>query len=367
MRSFPGLLKQIEYEEILTKDLKDFNWEQKTFLDRTHKKHNIQKLPFIFNNIFGRKLFAWIWLLQNSNKYDYVIMRHMEFDPFALIFSWFVPNRILVHHAKESEELKVIRNNLFGFIASRVEKLTGRIAAQTSSALICVMKEIIEYQREVRKLPIDFPIFLYPNGVIVEKIPLIKNSVKNLDEIEIGFIAGTFSPWHGLDILLNECIEYSEKIFKEKIILNLIGKVDSKNKLKSLKLNNLNRNIKVIIHGRLDQKEYQKILSKCNLGIGSLAMYRTGVKEGATLKVREMLAMGLPVYSGHVDTALPDEFPFYKNNVVKLKNIIDFAKATASFTPKEIREASYPFISKHFWLKILTEDIKKLYLNNLNQ
>ena len=96
-------------------------------------------------------------------------------------------------------------------------------------------------------------------------------------------------------------------------------------------------------------------------------MYRAGVKEGATIKVREMLAMGLPVYSGHVDTALPQDFPFYKNNKVNLKNIIDFAKVTSSFTPKEIRAASYPFISKHFWLGKLTEDLKTLYLNNLNK
>ena len=53
----------------------------------------------------------------------------------------------------------------------------------------------------------------------------------------------------------------------------------------------------------LKQKEYWKIFCNCNIGIGSLAMYRNGLTDGCTLKVREMLlwdylfpAIKIPLY-----------------------------------------------------------------------
>jgi hypothetical protein len=33
--------------------------------------------------------------------------------------------------------------------------------------------------------------------------------------------------------------------------------------------------------------------------------------QACTLKVREYLAAGIPVYAGHLDSALPPDFPFY--------------------------------------------------------
>ena len=41
-------------------------------------------------------------------------------------------------------------------------------------------------------------------------------------------------------------------------------------------------------------------------------MYRNGLTDGCTLKVREILAMGLPIFSGHKDTALPFLIIFQK-------------------------------------------------------
>jgi len=71
--------------------------------------------------------------------------------------------------------------------------------------------------------------------------------------------------------------------------------------------------------------------------------------EGTTLKVREMLAMGLPVFSGHRDSALPDTFPYYASrNVMKLADLYNFACSMKGVTRGEVRDAAAPFIEKRF-------------------
>ena len=176
-KSFSGLLKQIEYDRQLMQNLKDIHYENYTFLDKVEKNSNFCRLPLIFRGLFGRKLFAWLWLLKNARKFDYVIIRHMEFDPFALIFAWFISNRIIVHHSREVEELLLIENNWKGNIASFMEKISGRISAKTSTALLTVSVDLINYQRKERNLPEDFPIIHFPNGIIVTNKSIILNVV----------------------------------------------------------------------------------------------------------------------------------------------------------------------------------------------
>ena len=229
-KSFPGLLKQIEYDRILMKNLKGFQWNNFTFLDAVDKDDtNSIRLPIFFKGLFSKKLFGWLWLLKNARNYDYVIMRHMEFDPFSILFATFVPNRILVHHSREVEELLLIRNNWQGFLASYTEKIFGGIAVRTSTALLTVSRDLIDYQRESRKLSASFPIFHFPNGIIFENTPILNDLVNNIEKVEIGFMAGKFAPWHGLDLLLDNCEKDAKKNFEKKIIFHLIGKLTPDN------------------------------------------------------------------------------------------------------------------------------------------
>lgn len=74
MRSVPGLLKQIDYECALTKELEEFDWQHFTFLDQVEKGSKAKSLPYLLKNIFGRKLFAWLWLLKNASSFDLIIL-----------------------------------------------------------------------------------------------------------------------------------------------------------------------------------------------------------------------------------------------------------------------------------------------------
>ena len=359
--SYSGILKQIEYDYQLTKNIKNLDWKNFTFLDRIEQNSYFKKLPFLFCGVFGRRLFTWLWLLKNSKDYDFVIMRHLEFDIFSLLFSWFVPNRIHIHHSKEIEELKLRRNNWKGKIASKVEKFTGGIAVRNSSAILTVSKDLMHYQRTTRKLSKDFPIFHFPNGIIVKNTPILKDIINNEYSIEIGFIAAKFHPWHGLDLLIDNCKNYLRKDKNIILVFHLIGELDS-NYLDQIKIiNQSNSKIKFKVYGSLKQKEYWKIFCNCNIGIGSLAMYRNGLTDGCTLKVREMLAMGLPIFSGHKDTALPNDFPYYYSKGGNIDDIIEFSRKVANVTRQEVRNASYKYIEKSICFKDLAEDLHKLY------
>ena len=62
----------------------------------------------------------------------------------------------------------------------------------------------------------------------------------------------------------------------------------------------------VFYHGYLQQSEYLQVLSKCQICIGSLALFRNNMEEACPLKVREYLAYGFPIILGYEDTAFED-------------------------------------------------------------
>jgi hypothetical protein len=351
-RSFPGLLKQMEYDAALAQDLQNVEWRNYTFLDDFEGGGDARPLPVWGRGVIGRKLFAWIWLLRNASRYDFVIVRHMEFDPFALLFAPFVRNRILVHHSKEVLELRLIRRGWKGRVASFLERITGKVAVRTSTALLGVTQEVCDYQRSYRKLPDDFPIFLFPNGVVLDTIEPLDDE-RSASLIEIAFMCGSFAQWHGLDILLDSLSEYCERHPSPSVRLHLIGKLSDEQNADIAKVNDTAGAKIVLEHGRMQQSEYRKIMEKCHVGVGSLAMDRIQMVEGATLKVREMLAMGLPIYSGHKDTALPPNFPHYFIGNGEFSEIISFVERSRTVSRQEVREASREYIEKRRWFEKL--------------
>ena len=358
-RTFPGLLKQIAYDRSLTSELDGMVWDHFTFLDKVAADDEAQRLPVLFTGVFGSKLFAWCWMLKNARNYEFVVVRHMVFDPFALLFAWFVPNRLLVHHSKEVLELRQIRKGWKGLAASWLENISGRVATRTATALVGVTREIGGYQKQFRKLPEAFPIGFFPNGVIVDTIPLLGDK-RPRDIIVMGFMSGSFTAWHGLDRLLDSLLDHLSCNSKSSIKLELIGRLTDAQLAHVARVNALVSSPVILVHGRLKQAEYLKIFEKCHIGIGSLAMDRIELIEGATLKVREMLAMGLPIYSGHCDTALPPDFPYYVNGKVDVSAIVEFARLFGDVPRETVREASRAYIDKRIWIENLGEFLRDL-------
>lgn len=307
--------------------------------------------PKIFRSLFLRKLYCWLYVLKNGRKYDFVLFRHLTFDPFVLLLGWFVNNRITIHHAKEIEELKLIKKGWQGFCAATLEQLTGKVSANQVRGVIGVTPEIADYVCEVHK--VNKPKFFYPNGIDVDSVEMLSDN-RN-EDINAAFICGTFSSWHGLEELIDSTSDYSGK---GKVNIHLIGKLSQKqrqliNKLQSSSLH-------YVCHGFLEPKDYRTILNKCDFGIGSISLYKKGLTEAVTLKVREYLAMGLPVIASHKDAALPDDHPYYFK--AKTDDIFEYAIKIKkeNFTREEVREKSRKYIAKNYWLYLLKKNLTML-------
>jgi hypothetical protein len=111
------------------------------------------------------------------------------------------------------------------------------------------------------------------------------------------FIGTPNQPWHGFDK-----IEQMIKHFKD-YQFNIIG-TDGKN------------SENVTYFGYLGEKEAAEVIRKCDIGIGTLALYRKKMDEASPLKTRQYLACGLSLIYAYRDTDLPESVPF----ALKLSN-----------------------------------------------
>lgn len=111
--------------------------------------------------------------------------------------------------------------------------------------------------------------------------------------------------WHGLDILSGLA-----DILKDEIEIHVVG-VDGADR------------DNIFYYGYLDENEYLKIMSRCHICVGTLALYRKELSEACPLKVREYLKYGFPVILGYRDTAFLDSKPPWVLEIPNIGNILD--------------------------------------------
>lgn len=346
-----GQRNQLVYESNSAKEIKNIEWKTLALHSGEIKESFERGIPKYLDFILIRNAFFWIIVFKLRKKYDLILFRHLTFDPFTFIFSPLIKNRVGVHHSKEIEELKLIRKGLKGRLASFIERITGKFSVKNSLYIAGVTEEIALYERDERKA--KKPIIVYPNGIEIKNIKLLKDNRD--DSINILFICSHFAEWHGLDILLNSLNEYEgEKSF----FIHLIGNLTDTQKIM---ISNNKYLKKIIIHGAMSVDEYYTIASKCDVGLGSLAMYRQNLKEGSTLKVREMLAMGLPVYSGHRDASLDTSFKYYKySNTFIFDDLLRYADNFKLNTRLDVRKCAEKFIDKKNIMQKFIADIENI-------
>ena len=104
-----GQLAQILSENGCAKRLTGATWEHVCYQSEKPNHPSVKRIPLIFRPLFLRNIFAWMLCIKYSLITDYILLRHLTFDPFSPFFALFVSNRASVHHAKEIEELLLIR------------------------------------------------------------------------------------------------------------------------------------------------------------------------------------------------------------------------------------------------------------------
>lgn len=128
------------------------------------------------------------------------------------------------------------------------------------------------------------------NGIDFRVIPTLPPAV---NEKPVLVFLGEVASWHGIDKICRLALAFPDWKF------HLIG-VD---KVVCASAN-------VVAHGFLTKEQYLPIIATADVGIGTLALHRNGMNEASPLKVREYLALGLPVIIAYDDTDFPEGAPF---------------------------------------------------------
>lgn len=357
-----GQIKQMNFEKSCAERIDGVEWEVLCCQSAMPKDKSVRRIPFIFRGMFLRNLYAWLLCLYYSKLNDYVILRHITFDPFGFVFAPFVNNRASIHHAKEINELRIIKNNWIGKLASALESLSGRFVIKRSILIIGVTKEIAEYEKQ--RIGLNTQTAILPNGVDCSEIITLDDN-RSFKGLNIAFVCGSFSPWHGLDILIDLFKNISSDDRRDDIKIHLIGYL-TKDQYDSINCDSNLRDF-FIIHGPLSGSSFNIILSKCDIGLGSMAMFRQDLLEGSTLKVRELLGLGLPIYSGHIDAALPADFLFYRYATdIVIKDIVSFAVEMKKYTRDDVRALSLPYIQKDIFMREISIKLSNLNKNMIN-
>jgi hypothetical protein len=270
-----------------------------------------------------------------------IVLRHSHGDPFEYVASFLLRPFWTVHHTLEEADLASSDHRLAPMLL-RLERGLGRRSLRRARGLVCVTGEIARH--ELSRLPANTQpaTYLYPNGVLYADQAVPPRDARRADLVEIVFVASAFFGWHGLDRLLQ-----SLATSKAEVKLHLVGAVPGEFEAAT------RGDRRIVVHGVLDPVQLDAVLAMSWVGLSSFALDRKRMQEACTLKVREYLRAGLPVYAGHRDAALPAGFPFYLHGPADIEAIAAFARQTRATPRAAVADAARPFIDKQVLLQRL--------------
>lgn len=297
------------------------------------------------------RLHAWVrlrrnyyrWLFQIQSEYDALLLRYYVHDPFQLSFVGRAEKPVyFVHHTLEEPEL-ASAGGLIGAGRAWAESLLGGRTIQKARGLICVTSEIARYEIE-RLHGVSASTYIYSNGITYSgKIAADKRG----GVPQILFVASEFAAWHGLDRLLE-----SVSRFRGRFLLHLVGFVGADDRAVA------KQDSRIVLHDRLSHDGISQLAESCDVGLSSFALDRKRMTEACTLKVREYLMLGLPVYAGHRDV-FPEDFTYYRHGPAEIEAIIGFAQELRTVSREAVSEAARPHIDKQALLGNLLDFIRR--------
>ncbi len=193
------------------------------------------------------------------------------------------------------------------------------------------------------------------NGVDVESIvPISEKIGDDVGSLRIIAVA-QFQPSHGYERVIDGLYDYYSKGGEKRIELHMVGEGSECNRYKKM-TKRLGLNGFVFFHGMLDGNELENCYKDKDIGLGEFGLYKRGLYESGSLKVREYLARGLPVVSGTHNTAFDKggdnyyyEFPneagkidfnmivnWYNNLISKYHSRINLANEIRDFSKEHV-------------------------------
>lgn len=208
----------------------------------------------------------------------------------------YVPNLIstLKHAAPYVVEINsndVAELKTFSRVGHWYNLLTRDLFFKNAAAFVCVSQELsrIEPFAKYRK-----PTLVIGNGIDTQKYKSIPSTAPAEGPCRFVFIGTPGQSWHGIDKIGVLASALPEEHF------TIIGLTPQELE-KELHFT-VPSNLEAI--GYLDDHASSEAIASAHIGIGTLSLYAKGLEEASALKVRQYLALGLPVILGCQDTDL---------------------------------------------------------------
>jgi glycosyltransferase involved in cell wall biosynthesis len=148
------------------------------------------------------------------------------------------------------------------------------------------------------------------------------------NRIELLGVAGV-ETWHGFDRIIRGMHEYYANGGTYDIIFHIVGNGGEIGNLKKL-VSKCELEDRVIFHGPKHGDELNRMFDISDIGVGSLGMYRIGMQEGYTLKLKEYSARGIPFIYAYDDPLIElcdsSFYRKYTNNddAISMESIVAF-------------------------------------------
>lgn len=346
-----GVVQQMLWEQQAANSL-GLDWESRVFLasgssvpEANHPAHEVLIRHHSRSRVLDFRRAYYEWLVEATRGIDLLLLRYSAANPLQLMAIKAIACPVLlVHHTLEVPELAGTPGLAFKARAA-LESILGRPTLLAVQGGVTVTPEIAAYENG--RVPDDrYSTYLYPNGISTS-LPM---PYRKLDPVpRILFVASRFFAWHGLDRLLN-----AARLSQAEFIVDIVGEVEPGD------LANCKSDARFVHHGTRDQSYISHLAHGAWIGMTSLALDRKGMHQACTLKVREYLGAGLPVYSGH-DDVFPEAFPYFFKGDGSIKSILDFAHRSKSYDPGAVAAASMPFINKSQILQRLFAELSNRF------
>lgn len=248
-------------------------------------------------NIVLKKFFRYLVIEKNFDfsRYDKIILRYPKSNDFSSIYfiKKYGHKIYSEHHTLEIDEFASYGKGLSNRFKIYLEKKNIKFYVNNVRGIIGVTNEIIN--SKTKYLKNSKPVFLFSNGSCFEKS---LKRLKNSECLNFLFVCTVFSPWSGLERLLNSLNNYN---FDRCVKITLIGKL-SKEQLNLVDKVNKKNLLSINTTGVVSPEKLEEYYQEADACFGTLALYKKNMNEACSLKVRGALSYGKPVIYAYDDT-----------------------------------------------------------------
>lgn len=260
------------------------------------------RATILVDSNFASKVLNRIILVRRANKSNPSVI-YLR-DSFPILLPKKSAPIVLEVQSLVGNELKLRKSAIYLLFILFKKSIYSRVSGGVFVTSELKAKNEFQLADEIPKIAIG-------NAVNLSRIvPLPLSPTKNFN---IFFVGTPNQPWHGV----SDLVRFGE--LNPDINVHIVGEQGEPS------------SPNVFFYGTLQASEYHEIASMCVAGVGTLNLSAKQMEEASPLKVREYLAMGLPVITRYRDVDLDPSSDFVLQLPVDERSFSDFSPEIRTF------------------------------------